>query len=141
MLLAQYEKALADLEEQKKLDNIGGKTPEETLEMLLTALENKDFNLVYDLHDVDYRFKNFDYVKNLSRDSGEKIDIYINNVRSLIDTGEKYCVSNNKCLFSLVVSKDDANNHYVNYQQGDESNRIEIGMTLSDYTKVWKISR
>jgi hypothetical protein len=104
------------LEEKKKNDFAGGKTPEETISLVISSLINKDVTIANGYFSLDSEKGGWINSNN--------IDITLENLKAIQTNGVKKCVDSTKqCTFS-----------YTN-----NTGRYIMLLEQNVYTKVWKI--
>lgn len=119
----EYYKDIAEREEAIRNDNVGGKTPEETIQMFIDALERKDIEGARGLYRIDDRENIYE--------NNDNAKIIADNVRIIINGGEKDCFinldKNNSCSWKIF---DDKSGLYM-----------IIGVEKNEFTGVWKLIR
>jgi hypothetical protein len=149
-ILAQYEKALADLEEQKKVDNIGGKTPEETLGMLMKTVGDNDYKdaLLYYEQSVNKKIE----LLFINKSEEEKKDFmqHLSIILGAVSTGKivkKVYLSNSNTYCSLLVNTVSESDRILSLEGTDQKIYVKKGdkvdyeanLVLNKYTNVWKV--
>lgn len=115
----------AKLEQPYKDDTYGGKTPEETWAMYISALEKKDFELASKYYALSDQNKAFNQIKGVA-DSGN-LSVWINELRTL----EKD---------NVQADKERPQYWYKYYYEEFKKNfSSPVSFYQNPYTKVWKI--
>jgi len=141
----QQKKLMSDLERPYKTDTYGGKTPEETFNMFLTALKSGDVDLASKYFEPDEqaeKLKDFQ----LSKESGslnQDIDYIENswNKKQLIKKEDAEAMYEYKVKFSKKEPVYDVKGNIIDYVMPGEEYSNNIIFYLNLYTKVWKISQ
>ncbi len=120
---ATYDQMVAEknaLEEKKKDDFAGGKTPEETIEMYLKALKDSNIDKANSFYAVG--------VKESDKDKLLQVPLIIKNTEKLFIYGEKKC---GITLYKL---------NYCSWSIKDDSGVLmTFDLEQNPYTKIWKI--
>jgi hypothetical protein len=127
-----YEKATSAMktfEDAMRADTYGGKTPEETLSMLIDALKKGDIKLAAKYFTLDTKINNPDY---LTRNKWEK------GLEEKNSTGE---IEN---LIGLLEKAQPAGSSMVGYfgfeiRESTGELMGDVGMQLNRYSNTWKI--
>jgi hypothetical protein len=154
----KQERYLADIEVQKakileaqKNDTFGGKTPEETLDLYITALKSGDIDLASKYYEVsldagDLRIKEKQRLENILERDGN-LNLLIKNEEKIIRLGFKKIWSSNyvSFLYEFITTEEITSTSTVSGEQIltiiPKGTNLEMGeaLRLNPYTKVWKI--
>lgn len=121
----QAMKALSEYEEMMRNDIYGGKTPQETLDMFIDALEKEDFELASRYFIVGGKTKRERFEQDLRKIEDEgRLDLII----SILMRSKPY-------LFDVLSDKD------YKFAAFNSSGEMEmyVNMELNEYSNVWKI--
>ena len=140
----QQRKLLSDLERPYRTDTYGGKTPEETFNMFLSALKSGDVELASKYFEPERQIEKLKDLQ-LSKENGNlnKDTDYVegawNRRASKIKEDERVLYQ-----YEINVSKRepvyDKNNNIVEYVEPGNKYISDILFLFNTYTKVWKIS-
>lgn len=115
----------AAMEQPYKEDTYGGKTPEETWAMYVSALEKKDFELASKYYAVNQQKNEMDEINNVV--SKGSLDAWVNQLKTLEKDKTQY----------------DAARPSYSYKYFDKEFNKDLWSSVSfyqnPYTKVWKI--
>lgn len=142
-----YEKQVQEELNKYKNDFDGGKTPEETLELFITALRAGDIEKASKYYEISVQEEEKKYFNEtlLKRGSmNESAEFYSN----LLKTGEKKCNDKNDgCVFEYFeISTEDRvleireMNQKILIPAGEKS-LVSVSLGVNKYTGVWKISQ
>ncbi len=157
-IVKQQEKYLADIEVQKakilaaqKADTFGGKTPEETLDLYITALKAGDIELASKYYEVslevdDLRIKEKERLENILKKDGN-LDLLIKNEDKIIKLGSKKIWSSSyvSFLYEFITTEEMTSTSTISREEIltiiPKGTSLEMGeaLRLNPYTKVWKI--
>ena len=149
-LNAELAAARAHSNELYAADTIGGKTPEETIDLFITALKKGDALLASGYYKLDVREKALASLKDEWAKHGN-FDLSIAYFAEVREKGKKTCVDIEKelggCTFEYsYVTDSDRNsvivgtNDKIFIPKGSQrSKAVDFG--LNRYTKVWKIEK
>ncbi len=119
------QETLSRLEEEARNDTYGGKTPEDTLQLFIEALENEDFDLAskYFVLDVASQTTRAEWKEGFEQSRRE------NRLQQIIDL-----VLNAKPAGSSIEG-------YFGFEIRDEDGGLvgDINMNFNEYSGVWKI--
>lgn len=107
------------------VDTYGGKTPQETLDLFVAALEKGDVELASKFFLLD---------ENLSRDK------WIDYLKGVKDKNLLLIMATDFQTATFYKSLNDKSQQFVIYNK-DRSDSLIIDMRLNKYTQVWKIER
>jgi len=148
--LAQIEENRARLLEAQMNDNYGGKTPEETLDLYITALKAGDIELASKYYEVsiehsDLQQKELDNLSNII--DNKDINKVIKETENIRYLGVKNILSNGNISFVYhFTTKEETK--FIEIVSNDEvttvipsGTELKVGnaLKLNPYTKVWKI--
>ncbi|HON21743.1 MAG TPA: hypothetical protein P5345_00760 [Candidatus Paceibacterota bacterium] len=123
--LKQYEQALDQYYQVLAQDTYGGKTPQETLDMFINALEKGDIELAAKYFALD---------DNLSRKDAE------DGLKRASDEGRIFTILEFLKNAKLDQSSFDPNNVAVFYISNEKGEMVhEIDFVFNEYSGVWKI--
>ncbi len=149
--VAQVEKNKALILEMQKNDNFGGKTPEETLDLYITALKAGDIELASKYWEVsvekgDLRIRELEALKKAVERDGN-LDLFIKEVENIRNLGIKKFLENGNVSF-IFYFKTEKDTEFKEIVSGEEittiipsGTELKAGnaLRLNLYTKVWKI--
>lgn len=148
--LAQVEEYKARLLETQKNDTYGGKTPEETLDLYITALKAGDIELASKYYEVsierpELQQKELDNLLNIV--NKKNINLVIEEAENIRYLGTKNILSNGNISF-VYYFKTKEEMKFIEIVSGEEiTTIIPVGtelktgnaLKINTYTKVWKI--
>ncbi len=123
-LEAEAKAAAAKLEEQYLSDTDGGKTPEETIQMLVDRLRANDIEGASKLYLIEDQEKAKKEFRKIFTEDGN-FDFAIRTNSSILSSGSKKNLSTNRVVFSYT---------------GPDRRTYLIGLEQSAQTKVWKLA-
>ncbi len=131
---ANYEKAtkaLKDFEEAMKQDTYGGKTPEETLQLFITALEKEDIELASKYFMLETNTQDTDYLTRRKWEEGLQQMRIENRISETVRLVKQMQLSN----------RDMGSNDVRDYVVKGTDGVVDYAMTLrrNKYSGVWKI--
>ena len=149
--LAQIEENRARLLEAQKNDTYGGKTPEETLDLYVTALKAGDIELASKYYEVSaenpaLQKNEFEVLKRVYNEDGN-LNIAIENLKNILNSKFKKFNSDSEFVvtYEYITLEDATSTSVVNGTEYSwlvpkgERESISIVLRLNPYTKVWKI--
>ena len=149
--LEQIEENRARLLEAQKNDTYGGKTPEETLDLYITALKTGDIELASKYSEISIenpilQSKEHEVLKKVIKRDGN-LDLVIKEVENIRSLGKKNTWSDTEVSFIYTfITKEEIKDVSVVSQQEITTiipvgTSLEVGnaLKLNPYTKVWKI--
>jgi hypothetical protein len=148
---AQIEEEKAKILEAQKNDIYGGKTPEETLDLYITALKAGDIELASKYWEVSLerpslqKNKVINLTEVLNQDGN--FNVAVDNLKGLlVSKYKKYNTDGDFVLtYEYVTLKDATSTMFVNNTEYSwlvpkgEKESISMVLRLNPYTKVWKI--
>jgi hypothetical protein len=149
-VMLEIERQKAEILEAQKNDNYGGKTPEETLDLYITALKAGDIELASKYWEISPENPQLQVTKleDLKKDIQEGLlDISIGNLITIKEFGQKKIFSEIyvSFVYKYVTNKESTTTMNVSNQEilvvkpaGIEE-QIGKALRLNPYTKVWKI--
>jgi len=126
-IIEKYDKAVAELEQKRKNDTFGGKTPEETVEKFLSVLKTGDLELASKYYEMALQKKALTNLKEEKQKYGD-ISHTINYFEEVISKGIKGCANIDKDYGGCV------------YEFEIDIGIEEIGLSLNKFTNIWKIT-
>ncbi len=150
-ILAQIEENRARLLEAQKNDNHGGKTPEETLDLYISALKIGDIELASRYSEISIEKPNLqkeelDGLKELITRDGD-LHVVLENMDNImksknkgyLKTGEYYITYKYLTQKDATSTMMSGNTEYSWLVPGGTEQEISVALRLNPYTKVWKI--
>jgi hypothetical protein len=143
-LVIDTKKMEDDFVARSKADTFGGKTPEETINLLIEALMQKDVELAVKYFSINTQLK---ARKNLQDELNDNLTFTdsINYFTEVKNQGEKTCSSNESCSFSYTyVTTEDKTMHIEGSAdslfvlKGSERTKV-IDLIKNTYTNIWKV--
>jgi hypothetical protein len=149
--LANIERNKAALLEMQKNDTYGGKTPEETLDLYISALKAGDIELASKYSEISVEKSKLQdeelraYKEALERDGD--LHVVLGNMNNIVKKGKKNIWSDTKVSFvySYITKEQSTSTSVVSgeeiitvYPKGIEEH-VGVSLRLNPYTKVWKI--
>lgn len=143
----EYNRLQAQWEKPYREDTYGGKTPEETYDMLLAALRSGDTTLASKYFVVDEQSK---WLKTLEQYKNQ--NLLGNLLAELKNNRDSWTLSNNNDQTAMYTYNYKVDKPYTEELPlgGGKTQKIthpagtfkaEIGFELNTYTKIWKISQ
>lgn len=134
----------AKLEAARKIDNIGGQTPEETLDMYIEALKKGDLEQAVKLYEVEKQEEKRIWVKTLN------VDDAIKNLEYLKSVGKGEIAENREGYYSIgyiETASADISTTTVTFDgsivpliiKKGATSTVEMILVKNQYTGVWKI--
>lgn len=149
--LAQIEENRARLLEAQRNDIYGGKTPEETLDLYITALKAGDVELASKYSEISIEKPNFqkeelDGLKELIQRDGD-LHIVLENMDDILKKGVKNIWSDVKVSFVYyyITTEESTSTSMFSGQEiitvrpKGTKEKVGVSLQLNPYTKVWKI--
>jgi len=147
----ESEKQIAEILEAQKNDNIGGKTPEETLDLYITALKAGDIELASKYYEVsvenhDLQKKDLESLKKIFNRDGN-LNIVLKNMDNIIKSPlRKYFSESEYVITYKYLTEKNATSTMISggteYEwlvPKGEKESISKVLRLNPYTQVWKI--
>ena len=146
-LLQETERVLAEIDAAYRSDFDGGKTPEETVELFIAALQNKDMKQASKYYELSVQPKALAGLEEEFREKGN-YQLSIDYFTEVKTKGEKKCNERGDgCTFEYIYFLDKqtefkirGTNDTLIIPAGGESQR-SIDTERSKYTQVWKITQ
>ena len=146
-LLQETERVLAEIDAAYRSDFDGGKTPEETVELFIAALQNKDAHRASKYYELSVQPKALAGLEEEFREKGN-YQLSIDYFTEVKTKGEKKCNERGDgCTFEYIyITKEDRtvllgkSGDKLFVPTGSESAKA-FDLTLNDKTGVWKITQ
>jgi len=147
----ESEKQIAAILELQKNDNIGGKTPEETLDLYITALKAGNIELASKYSEISLEKPNYQrdelegYRESLERDGD--LHVVLENMDNIMKRGVKRVWSPTKVSFvyDYITTEQSTSTSIVSNQEiitvrpKGINESVGVSLRLNPYTEVWKI--
>ncbi len=140
----QQKKLMSDLERPYRTDTYGGKTPEETFNMFLTALKSGDVDLASRYLILENKEK---WLNAFNKKTQEEKNRYIQELSNAPSKWIKEVVDDSSIRFLYEVYRDKVIINISDGKGGTISKSfppgnygVMISLHLNIYTKIWKIS-
>lgn len=151
--LAQIEENRARLLEAQKNDTYGGKTPEETLDLYITALKAGDIELASKYSEISIEnpiLQNKElegFKRELERDGD--LHVVLENMDNILEKGEKKIWSDTEVSFVYyyITTEEStstsmfSNQEIITVRPKGTKEKVGVSLQLNPYTKVWKINQ
>lgn len=144
-----YEKQVQEELNKYKNDFDGGKTPEETLELYITALKAGDIEKASKYYEIEFQYERFLDLKNELQKYGN-LDLSIDYINEVQEKGTKNCgtdYNGDWCMFKYVYTEIatttydvKGTNQKIIVPPGEKTTE-SVGLGVNKYTGVWKISQ